>query len=317
LRDEPHATGNQARMHIIFFDRVLCPIANYLMAGATQLVLAMAEAGWADPSLLLDDPLEAAHEVSRDLILQKALPMAQRGRHFSAVEIQRALADLAGEFIASEDAGQAVPGAAAIVACWQETLDLLARRDLAALMRRCDWALKYVLLERQRGRKGLTWQSPELMYLDLLYASLDPEEGLFWQMAAADQIEAMPAPEQVERFVQEPPDETRAYLRAHLLRRFGDAVGDMDWAWMRFRSGSDCDWRSEQIIGLSDPTRFGRAESEPLLAQHTELSELVKAIRALTPDEDSMDYPYGGRRRRDSWTGYASQTPLLPGFYAY
>jgi hypothetical protein len=138
-------------------------------------------------------------------------------------------------------------------------------------------------------------------------------------MAGADQVEAMPAQSQVQRFMREPPDETRAYLRAHLLRRFGDQVGDMDWAWIRFRSGSEYYWRSEQIIGLTDPTRFGRAESEPLLQQNQELPELIKAIRDVTPDEDPMDYLYGRRRRQrqDAGNSCPAQTPLLPGFSSY
>ena len=32
LRDESHAGDGLARMHIIYFDNVLCPIANYLKA---------------------------------------------------------------------------------------------------------------------------------------------------------------------------------------------------------------------------------------------------------------------------------------------
>ena len=73
----------------------------------------------------------------------------------------------------------------------------------------------------------MTWRSPELKCLDLRYASLDPREGLFLQLAAAGHVEAMPSAERIERFVNEPPDETRAYLRAHLLRRFGEDVMDM------------------------------------------------------------------------------------------
>jgi len=65
-------------MHIIYFDNVLCPIACYLKAGTTQLVLAMMESGWSDPSLLLDDPLGAAMEVSRDLSLKAPLRLARR-----------------------------------------------------------------------------------------------------------------------------------------------------------------------------------------------------------------------------------------------
>src|SRR5262249_24177303 len=206
-----------ARMHIIAFDNVLCPVANLLKAGTTQLVLAKAEAGWADPAVQLDDPLAAFAEGSRGLTLRRPLPPVRRGRHNPAV---RAQGRLAGEFVASGECGDAVPGADAIVRLWQETLERLGRRDLEALTGRCDWVLKYLLLDRFRGRRGLTWTSPDMKCLDLLFSSLDPQEGLFWQMAAAGQVEQMPSAEAVERFVAEPPDDSRAYLQAHAVRRF-------------------------------------------------------------------------------------------------
>ena len=43
-RDESHATADIARLHIIYFDNSLSPIARYLMAGTTQLVFAMGKA---------------------------------------------------------------------------------------------------------------------------------------------------------------------------------------------------------------------------------------------------------------------------------
>jgi proteasome accessory factor A len=283
LRDEAHAGDGLARLHIIFFDRVLCPVANTLMAGATQLVLAMAEAGWTDPRLLLDDPLAAAHAVSRDLSLKQPLALAGRGRYANAVQVQQSLADLAGEFVASGAASDVVPGAEAIVASWRETVDLLRRRELAALMRRCDWALKYLLLERHRARKGLSWSAAEMKALDLRYSSLDPDEGLFWQMARAGQVDSMPAPERIEHFFREPPDDTRAYLRAHVLRCFGEHVADLNWGWIRFRLRTHPFWRSESLIAMPDPSRFGRAESDPLLARSQTLEELVDAVGAEAP----------------------------------
>ena len=278
-RDEAHAGAGFARMHIIYFDRVLCPTANFLMAGATQLVLAMAEAGWVDLSLLLDDPLGAAHEVSRDLTLRRPLAMAKRGLRMSAVEVQRGLAERAGEFVASGLCGDAVPAADAIVACWRETLDLMTRRDLGALSRRCDWALKYLLLDRLRGRRRLDWASPELKALDLRYSSLDPDEGLFWQMAAAGQVDDLPALERVERFLHEPPDDTRAYLRAHVLRRFGEHVSHMDWEDIRFRLRTNVWWRTVTVLPLHDPTAYGREESEPILAASGTLQDLIANVR--------------------------------------
>jgi len=298
LRDEAHAGRDLARMHIIAFDNVLCPVANLLKAGTTQLVLAMAEAGWADAAAQLDDPLAAFAEVSRDLTLKKALPLVGRGRQGSAVEIQRRLADLAGEFVASGEGGDAVPDAAAIVALWQETLDRLARRDLEALTGRCDWVLKYLLLDRFRARRGLAWESPDMKCLDLLFSSLDPQEGLFWQMAAAGQVENMPASETIERFVAEPPDDTRAYLRAHALRRFGEHVATLNWDRIRFRLQSDRFWWSEAVLAMPDPSRLGRAESEPLLAKSETLTELIAAV-GTEPEPDSY---FGRSGRGDSWS---------------
>jgi proteasome accessory factor A len=267
-------------------------VANFLKAGTTQLVLALAEAGWADPAVLLDDPLAAAWEVSRDLTLAHPLALAGRGRKAPAVEVQRRLADLAGEFVDAGGADACVPGARKVVACWQETLDWLARRDLAALARRCDWALKYLILERQRARRGLSWESPEIRCLDLRYASLDPREGLFLQLAASGAVEAMPPQEQIARFAAEPPEDTRAYLRAHTLRRFGEDVADLDWDRIRFRTTSERYWSPGVWLGMPDPTAWGRAQADEVLARCATARELAEAVGGL---------PEKGPRYADGW----------------
>ena len=160
--------------------------------------------------------------------------------------------------------------------------------------------LKYQLLDRFRGRRGLTWASPDMKCLDLLFSSLDPQEGLFWQMAAAGQVENMPTAETVERYVAEPPDDTRAYLRAHALRRFGEHVASLNWDRIRFRLQSDRYWWSETVLAMPDPSRLGRAESEPLLEKSATLAELVEAVG--TEPEPESHYSYSGRS--DSW-GYS------------
>jgi proteasome accessory factor A len=286
-RDQSHTRADLARLHIIFFDNYLAPIAGYLMAGTTQLICAMGEAGWIDPALQLDDSLAGAIEVSRDLSLGCRLPMAKRGLRMTAAEIQSALADQAGEFLTSGRLDGAVPDAEAIVDCWKVTTEMARRRDLDALAGRCDWALKYLLLDRHRGRKGLTWQSPELMYLNILYASVDPDEGLFWRMAQAGKVEAMPEPERVTRFLDEPPDDSRAYLRAHLLRRFGGLVQRIDWDHLRFRVQTNRHWWSETVLSLPDLDRFGRDETQPLLERCSSLDELMEAIDDLTGPKSS------------------------------
>jgi proteasome accessory factor A len=286
-------------MHIIYFDNTLAPLASYLKAGTTQLVLAMLEADWIDPTWLLDDPLAAASQVSRDLSLAEPLRLVGRGRHASAVEVQRRLAELASEFITTEPVAEAVPGAAEIVACWMETLDLLKRRDLAALSRRVDWALKYLVLDRQIGRRNLSWQSPEIKALDLQYASLDPQDGLFLQLAGAGQVEGMPANEAIDQAAAEPPEDTRAYLRAQLMRRWGGDISDIDWDRVRFRPGSRGHYGSGLWLGMPDPARWGKTESDAVLARCNAVEEVVAIVGEPSfPDRPAIGatVPAWGRR---------------------
>jgi proteasome accessory factor A len=245
----------------------------------------MIEAGWTDPALCLDDPLGAASEISRDLEMRELYSTSVRGRRMTAVEMQEALANLAGEFVASGAAEGIVPRAAEIVALWLETLDMLKRRDVEGLAARCDAWLKYLLLGRQRGAKGLSWSSQRLRVADSLYASLDPDVSLFFQAAETGFVERMPDEPTLNRCTFEPPDDTRAYFRAHALRRYGDAVSSMDWSRITFRVQDTRDWWSIADVPMRDPRRFNRAETDALLEECSTLEQMVEAANSLAHDE--------------------------------
>jgi proteasome accessory factor A len=288
---------------VIFFDNTLAPMASYLKAGTTQLVLAMLEAGWIDADLLLDDPLAAASEVSRDLTFKEELRLAGRGRTATAVEIQRGLAELAGEFVASGEADEAVPDAEKIVEDWLATLEMIERRDLAALAKRVDWALKYLVLDRQRSRRGLSWDSPEVRALDLRYASLDPQEGLFLQLAKAGQVERMPSEEEIDAAADEPPTDSRAYLRAQILRRLGDEVQDMDWDHVRFSHAAGRYRSGGLSLGMPEPWRWGKDESDPVLESCPTVKELIEAVgEPEAPEWTKYSAAAWGQRNTWSWT---------------
>ena len=285
LRAEHHADGRPdlARKHIIYLDNVLCPVANILKAGTCQLVLALCEAGWVDARWQLDDPVSAASEISRDLSLRTKFPTAVRGVSISALEIQQAFLELAGEFVAAGLAEGIVPDAPQIVSLWKETLEMLRQRDLPALSRRCDNWLKYILVERHRGRKGLAWSSPELKVLDLLYPSLDEREGLFFAMARAGNFERMPTEADLDRARREPPADTRAYLRAQSLRRFGEHVDSLDWGYIRFSIPQGRWWSSVARLSMPDPGGYGREVVEDILGSCRDLDEFVETINGLAP----------------------------------
>ena len=178
-----------------------------------------------------------------------------------------------------------MPDAEQIVALWLDTLDLLKHSEAEGLAKRCDAWLKYLLLARQRGRRNLRWSSDEMRVADSMFASLDPDDSLFFQAAASGFVERMPDKETIERFAFEPPDDTRAYFRAHVLRRHGPAVSSMDWSRITFRVPGARHWSSFADIPLRDPRRFNRADTETLLDDCSTLEELVEAANALAEDQ--------------------------------
>ena len=83
-RNEPHAWADLARLHCIYYDMVLAPTANRLRTGTLQAVVALCEAGAVDPTVILEDPVAAASDISRDLSVNQPLPTIVRGRRMSA-----------------------------------------------------------------------------------------------------------------------------------------------------------------------------------------------------------------------------------------
>jgi proteasome accessory factor A len=163
---------------------------------------------------------------------------------------------------------------------------LLRQRDLLALSQRCDNWLKYILVERHRGRKGLLWSSPELKVLDLIYPSLDESESLFFSMARAGSVERMPTKEELDCALREPPVDTRAYLRAQALRRFGEHVDSLDWAYIRFSIPQGRWWSSVARLSMPDPGGYGREVVEEILGSCQELDEFVETINGLAPQRE-------------------------------
>jgi proteasome accessory factor A len=120
---------------------------------------------------------------------------------------------------------------------------------------------------------------------DSLFASLDPDRSLFFQAASSGFVERMPDQQRLDRFAFEPPDDTRAYFRAHVLRRHGDAVSSMDWSRITFRVPVGRHWWSFAEIPMRDPRHFNRAETEALFQECSTLNELVEAANALAQEK--------------------------------
>jgi proteasome accessory factor A len=152
-RDEPHADANRfRRLHMIVGDANMAEFSTYLKIGTTQLLLHMLEDGFIRADLTLNDSLNAAQSVSRDLTFRQPLQL-EDGRRMTALEIQEIYLDLAHRYL--EQTG----GSEEQWDVWQEWADVLERLpdDWQALATRLDWAIKRRVLERYLDVHQLTW----------------------------------------------------------------------------------------------------------------------------------------------------------------
>ena len=66
---------------------------------------------------------------------------------------------------------------------------------------------------------------------------------------------------EIERFISEPPDDTRAYFRSQCLKRYREAISHANWDVLTFDVGG----HGEKKVPLVDPTKGTRALTEGLL----------------------------------------------------
>ena len=277
-------TDQMARLHVIFFDSTLCHVSALLKFGTMQIVLAMIEAGRFNASLILDDPLDAVVHWSHDPTLQAKAALAD-GRRLTAVELQSLFLDEARRFVDSGAAAEVVPRAAEIVALWESVLADLRAGNLDALEGQIDWVLKQSILRRViAGRPSLTWESPQIKHLDLLYSSLDPGEGLYWACARDGGTQEVVSDAEIERLTTQPPGDTRAWTRGTLLRLAGgDAVESVDWDCIRLRSTAGRRWGALRSVRLDDPLRWTAAEMGPVLETGKTIDSMLDELEARQP----------------------------------
>ncbi len=268
-----------ARLHSIFFDSTLCQVATVLRAGMLQMVTAMIEAGFVNANLALDDPLSALHAFTRspELTAEASLVNGLRRR---AVDLQWGFLAEATRFASRGGFEGVVPDTPRLLELWESTLTLLDARDFDALSRRLDWVLKRRLLQGLLDRHpDLGWQSPALRQLDQLYASLDLRDGPFWGLEDEGHVQRVIDASDIARAYAQPPDDTRAWTRAHLLRAASDRadllgaataarVDLVDWDRVRLSlPAARPPWYRSRTAHLPVPFGHTRADNERHFAQ--------------------------------------------------
>jgi proteasome accessory factor A len=184
-RDEPRAAAGFRRLRVIVGDPNMSETTTLLKAGATDLVLRMAEAGAAMPDLTLDNPVRAIGEVSRDITGRSLVRLAS-GRAMSALDIQREYFAKARDF-AGKRGTDAVNRR--VLGLWERALQAIGTGNLDTIAREIDWVIKYQLIEQYRARHGLPLSAPQVARVDLAYHDVHRGRGLYYQLQRGDSVE--------------------------------------------------------------------------------------------------------------------------------
>jgi proteasome accessory factor A len=183
-RDEPHASGLR-RLRVTVSESNMSETTTLLKAGATDLVLRMAEAGTVLPDLALDNPVRAIGEVGRDITGRSLLRLAH-GRQMSTLDIQREYLAKAKDFTGSRGTDAV---STRVLELWERALDAIESGNLGVIAREIDWVIKYQLIEQHRAGHDMPLSAPEVAQIDLAYHDIHRGHGLYYQLQHSGAVE--------------------------------------------------------------------------------------------------------------------------------
>jgi proteasome accessory factor A len=161
-----------------------------------------------------------------------------------------------------------------VLARWEDVLNRL-ENDPMSLAGELDWIAKREVLEGYRRRDGLGWDAARLHLVDLQYADVRPDKGLYNRLVARERIQRLLDEDEVLRAVQQPPEDTRAYFRGRCLEQYADDVAAASWDSVIFDlPGRD----SLQRVPTLEPLRGTRNHVKELLDRCRTAEELVRIL---------------------------------------
>jgi Pup amidohydrolase len=273
-RDEPHADPEKyRRLHVIIGDANMSEVASFLKLGTTALVLAMIEDRFLAADLGIEVPVAELRAISHDPSCRHLVALRD-GRKMTAVQLQMEYLELARKYTEDRFGADVDEMTTDVLDRWESLLTRLAEDPMEAA-REIDWVAKLELIEGYRGRDGLGWNHPRLQLVDLQYADIRPDRGLYNRLADRGRMVRLVDERAVVKAIDNPPEDTRAYFRGRCLRQYPEAVAAASWDSVIF----DLPGReSLQRVPTLEPLRGTRAHVGGLLDRCDTAAELVAAL---------------------------------------
>jgi len=211
-----------AAFHVIIGDANMSPFATRLKVGVTALVL---EALVLDPKRThprLKEPLVALPAISQDSSYRWEVGLTNR-KQSTALEIQRHYLACVKEVC---DLGS--PERVELVADWEAVLNDL-EKDYRLCRDRLDWVAKLMLVKEFQTAENVANDDPWLRSLDLAYHLVDEAEGLHAGLEHAGVMRGVPEEKAVMEAVNQPPKDTRAWIRGRCVAKFAEAIISAQW----------------------------------------------------------------------------------------
>ena len=282
-RDENHAHKEMARLHLINFDASLQQYTVLFRVWFVQSLFAAMESGYCDSSLMLEDPLLALRQWSGGFSpetgrIEPACPRVN-GKTITLYEQLESITEgIDAMYAAGAFTDAIVPEYKRVFLKWVRLLQALREGDMTTCASQLDWALKFLIMEREMIRNGHDLDAPEIRILDQLYGHVDKDVGLTRGLMIR-RIEKCLSQQEIAHMETTGPENTRAYTRKAILEKFAGDVVSVDWGEIRIRIPHGSGYHArERRIHLDDPLKFTKAQIEPLIRSASSIGEFCTAL---------------------------------------
>lgn len=246
-RDEPHTDSETgARLHVIIGDANMSQQSTLLKLGMTTLVIDAVEKGVDFTDLKLANAVSDVKKVSHDLSLTYKLKLKD-GRELTALEIL-------GIYLERVTPVASSPSDHEVIRLWKQCLELLMSGGADAAAHLLDWCAKWALIKRFVDR-GLDIANPKIALVDLQYCDIDPQKSLYHALVRKGAMHTIFREDEILAAADTPPENTRAYFRGAVARKFAGDVLSASWESVVLKVQD-----REHVIRLTHLDGFTRAE---------------------------------------------------------